>query len=99
MISLQNAIIFCSFLFFLGFLGIIIKKNLIHTLIGIEIMTASSGILFVFSGKFWNQIDGEIIYILMLSFSVIESIILLSLLFFLYKNKTIHLDELSEKDK
>ncbi|XBC39878.1 MAG: NADH-quinone oxidoreductase subunit NuoK [Buchnera aphidicola (Chaetogeoica yunlongensis)] len=97
MIFLSHGLILASILFVLGFLSLVIHKNILFMLIGLEIMINAVGMALVIVGSYWNQVDGQIMYILILTVGAAESSIGLMLLIQCYKRfKTLNIDKLSE---
>ncbi|CAL4319499.1 NADH-quinone oxidoreductase subunit NuoK [Buchnera aphidicola] len=100
MIDITEGLILSIFLFCLGFLCFIMRKNLLYLLIGLEIMINSIALAIVFIGKFLHQMDGQIMYIFIITISAAEASIGLAFLINLYKNKnTLNIDSLCETKK
>lgn len=64
MIPLQHGLILAAILFVLGLTGLVIRRNLLFMLIGLEIMINASALAFVVAGSYWGQTDGQVMYIL-----------------------------------
>ena len=58
MIPLQHGLILAAILFVLGLTGLVIRRNLLFMLIGLEIMITASALAFVVAGFFWGQTVG-----------------------------------------
>jgi NADH-quinone oxidoreductase subunit K len=87
-------------LFFLGFLCLVIRKNVLYLLIGLEIMINSIALSLVFIGNYWNQINGQIMYIFIITIAASEASIGLAFLINIYKHKnTLNIDSLREIKK
>lgn len=70
-----------SFIFLLGVLGILSnKKNLLMSLISIEMMFFGLNLLFVISSLFFNDIAGEIASIFVLTLAAADSALALALI-------------------
>lgn len=80
MISLSHALIMASILFTLGLVGILIRKNLLFILLGLEIMLNSVAMIFIIASSYWNNTDGQIMYILIITLAATEASIGLALL-------------------
>ena len=63
MIPLQHGLILAAILFVLGLTGLVIRRNLLFMLIGLEIMINASALAFVVAGSYWGQTDGQVMYI------------------------------------
>lgn len=97
MIPLSHALSLSIILFVLGLLGIIIRRNLLFMLLGLEIIINSSALAFVAVGSYWNQEDGQIMYMLIITLASSESAIALILLLKLYKCYcTLHTNVINE---
>ncbi|WDI78363.1 NADH-quinone oxidoreductase subunit NuoK [Candidatus Purcelliella pentastirinorum] len=100
MINLKYILIISSILFWMGLITTICRRNIFYILIGIEIMINSSAINFIIADDYWHNIDGQIIYIIIISIAAAEISIGLSLLMIMYnKFKTLDIDCLKELDK
>ncbi|MDR5617826.1 NADH-quinone oxidoreductase subunit NuoK [Arsenophonus sp.] len=97
MIPLQHGLILAAILFVLGLICLLVRRNLFFMLIGLEIMINSAILAFVVSGSYWEQADGQIMYIVTISFAAAEASIGLALLlqFYRYYNN-LNIDEVSE---
>ena len=60
MIPLQHGLILAAILFVLGLTGLVIRRNLLFMLIGLEIMINASALAFVVAGSYWGQTDGHV---------------------------------------
>lgn len=93
MINLKYALITSSMLFWLGLTTTICRRNIFYILIGIEIMLNSSAINFIVADSYWNNYNGQITYIILISIASAEISIGLSLLMIMYKKyKTLDID-------
>ena len=63
MIPLTHGLILAAILFVLGLTGLVIRRNLLFMLIGLEIMINASALAFVVAGSYWGQTDGQVMYI------------------------------------
>ncbi|MCW5197657.1 NADH-quinone oxidoreductase subunit NuoK [Buchnera aphidicola] len=100
MITIFSGLILSIFLFFLGFICLIVKRNLLYILIGLEIMINSLALMMVFIGNYWKQVDGQIMYIFIITIAASEASIGLAFLINIYKYKnTLDINVLSEMKK
>ncbi|WP_343126647.1 NADH-quinone oxidoreductase subunit NuoK [Buchnera aphidicola] len=100
MISLYNSIFFSLILFFLGFISLIIRRNFFFMLISLEIMTNSIAFLWVIVGKYWGNIEGQIMYIVIVTIAASEASVALMIMLNIYqKYKTLNINKLSENNK
>ena len=98
MIPLQHGLILAAILFVLGLTGLVIRRNLLFMLIGLEIMINASALAFVVAGSYWGQTDGQVMYILAISLAAAEASIGLALLLQLHRRRqNLNIDSVSEK--
>lgn len=97
MIFLKHVLILATILFILGFICLLSRRNLFFILIGLEIMINSISLIFVTAGNYWDQSDGQIMYILTISLSAVEIGIGLALALQLYDQyQTLEIYKISE---
>ena len=66
-VPMQHALILVAILFTLGLAGLLTRRNLIFTLLCIEIMLNASGLAFVAAGSRWGQPDGQVMFLFILA--------------------------------
>lgn len=94
---LQHGLILAAILFVLGLTGLVIRRNLLFMLIGLEIMINASALAFVVAGSYWGQTDGQVMYILAISLAAAEASIGLALLLQLHRRRqNLNIDSVSE---
>ncbi|AWH89812.1 MULTISPECIES: NADH-quinone oxidoreductase subunit NuoK [Limnobaculum] len=97
MIPLEHGLILAAILFALGLAGLLIRRNLLFMLISLEIMINAVALAFVVAGSFWQQPDGQVMYILVISLAAAEASIGLALLLQLHRRRqTLNVDSVSE---
>lgn len=69
-----------TILFALGLTGLLVRRNLIFTLMSVEIMLNAAGLAFVVAGARWGQADGQIMFIFILAMAAAEVSVGLALL-------------------
>lgn len=84
-IPLSQGLMVAGILFALGLAGILIRRNLIYTLMCIEIMMNSAGLAFVVGASRWQQPDGQVMYLMILALAAAETSIALALVLQLYR--------------
>jgi NADH-quinone oxidoreductase subunit K len=84
-------------LFALGVAGLLVRRNLVFTLMSIEIMLNAAGLAFVTAGARWAQADGQIMFIFILAMAASEVSVGLALVLQLYhQNRSLDADEAGE---
>ena len=66
-VSIEIQILFAGILFLIGLTGLLMRRNIIFMLMSIEIMLNSAGLVFVIAGSHWGQVDGQIMFIFILT--------------------------------
>ena len=96
--SLQHFLILSTTVFLIGFLGIIInRKSIISILLSIELMLLAVSINFVAFSSYLNQITGQIFSIFILAIAAAESAIALAIIVLYFKNRnTINVKDINE---
>ncbi|MHB1636362.1 NADH-quinone oxidoreductase subunit NuoK [Acidiferrobacter thiooxydans] len=84
-------------LFVLGLICVLVRRNMIFILIGLEIMLNASGLAFVVAGARWGQGDGQIMFILILTLAAVEVSIGLALILQMDRqHKTLDINSISK---
>lgn len=74
-----------AILFALGLIGLLTRRNLIFTLMSIEIMLNASGLAFVAAGARWGQVDGQVMFLFILTMAAAEVCVGLALVLQFHK--------------
>ncbi len=83
-VPLEHALIAAGILFLLGLVGILIRRNIIFTLMSIEIMLNAAGLAFIAAGARWGQPDGQVMFLFILAVAASEVSVGLALVLQLY---------------
>jgi len=84
-------------LFSLGLIGLLVRRNLIVVLMSLEVMLNAAGLAFVVAGSRWQQADGQIVFLFILTMAATEVAIGLALVLQVYHQfKSLDADVLSE---
>jgi len=83
-LPINHALLLASVLFVLGLLGVLVRRNVIFILVCIEIMLNAAGVAFVAAGSRWQQADGQIMFILILTLAAAEVAVGLALILQFY---------------
>ncbi|MGB5098147.1 MAG: NADH-quinone oxidoreductase subunit NuoK [Porticoccaceae bacterium] len=95
-IPMEHGLLLAAVLFVLGLGGLVLRRNVIFILMAIEVMMNAAGLAFVTAGSRWQQADGQIMFILVLTLAAAEVSIGLALVIQLYKRfKTLDIDAAS----
>jgi NADH-quinone oxidoreductase subunit K len=69
---MNHALFLATVLFLLGLAGLLTRRNLIFTLMCVEIMLNAAGLAFVAAGARWGQVDGQVMFIFIVSMAAAE---------------------------
>jgi NADH-quinone oxidoreductase subunit K len=96
-VPMQHVLILAAILFLLGLVGLLTRRNLIFTLMSIEIMLNASGLAFIAAGARWAQPDGQVMFLFILAMAAAEvSIGLAFVLLFHKRQLALDVDAASE---
>ncbi|OUR61646.1 NADH-quinone oxidoreductase subunit K [Colwellia sp. 39_35_sub15_T18] len=96
-IPLSHVLILASILFVIGFMGVVVRKNTLFMLMSLEVMLNAVGIAFIGAGSAWQQADGQVMFILILTLAAAEVAVGLALLIQMQRRfKSLDIDLLSK---
>lgn len=84
-IPMEHGLALAGVLFALGLTGLLVRRNILFMLMSLEIMMNSAALAFVVAGSRWQQPDGQIMFILILTLAACEACVGLALLLQLYR--------------
>jgi NADH-quinone oxidoreductase subunit K len=95
-IPTEQGLIMAGLLFILGLVGLLVRRNIIFMLLALEIMLNAAGLAFVVAGARWNQPDGQVMFIFILTMAAAEVSVGLALVLQLFRTfKTLDVDAAS----
>ena len=84
-------------MFALGLIGLLVRRNLVFTLMSLEVMLNAAGLAFVVAGARWGQPDGQIVFVFILAMAAAEVSVGLALALQIYHRfHTLDVDAPSE---
>jgi NADH-quinone oxidoreductase subunit K len=86
-VPLEHLVFWSTILFLLGLTCVLVRRNLIMILIGVEIMLNAVGLTLVGASAFWQQIDGQIMVLFLMAMTSAEVSISLALVVYLQRRK------------
>jgi len=93
---MEHGLILSEILFTLGLAGVLARRNIVFMLMSVEIMLNAVGLAFVVAGARWGQVDGQIMFIFILTMAAAEVSVGLALVLQLYHTfKTLDVDKAS----
>jgi NADH-quinone oxidoreductase subunit K len=95
-IPVEIQLLFAGLLFLTGLTGLLVRRNILFILMSIEIMFNSAGLVFVIAGAHWAQVDGQVMFIFMLTVTAAEVSVGLALILQMFHHfKTLDADKLN----
>jgi NADH-quinone oxidoreductase subunit K len=93
-IPLEHVLLLAACLFSCGLMGLMLRRNIIFMLMSLEVMLNSAALAFVAAGARWGQVDGQIIFLLILSVAAAEVAVGLGLVLQIARRfKTLDMDQ------
>lgn len=96
-VPMEHGLFLAATLFVLGFVGVLVRRNIVFMLMSIEVMLNAVGLAFVVAGARWGQVDGQVMFIFILTMAAAEvSVGLALVLQFYHSFKTLDADAASK---
>ena len=94
MVPLSHYLIVSSILFFIGVLGVLLRRNIIVVFMSIEIMLNAVNLSLIGFDRFLNQQDGQVFSFMVMAVAAAEVSVGLVIIISIFRKKpTINLDE------
>ena len=87
MIPFGHALAFAAALFVLGLTCVLLRRQVIMILVGVEIMLNAASLVFVAASAYWQQADGQIFVILLMAITAAEVAVALAMVVYLWRRK------------
>lgn len=95
-VPMESGLLLAAVLFLLGFVGVLVRRNVLFILMSIEIMLNATGLAFVVAGARWAQPDGQIMFLFILAMAAAEAAVGLALVIQISRRfKTLDVDSVS----
>ena len=92
-IPMEHGLLLAGALFALGLVGLLVRRDLLFVLMSVEIMMNAAALAFITAGSRWQQADGQIMFIFILTLAASEASVGLALLLQIYRRfQTLDLD-------
>lgn len=82
---IELSFILAIVVFMLGFIGILTRRNLIMTLISIELMLNAVNLVFVGASRLHQNVDGQIMVLFVITVAACEAAVGLAMVIALYR--------------
>lgn len=83
-IPMEHGLVLAAMLFAIGLVGLLVRRNIIYMLMSVEIMLNASGLAFVVAGSRWEQPDGQIMFMIIITMAAAEVAVALALVLRFY---------------
>lgn len=87
MITIQSYAFVAMILFSIGILGVISRKNIFIIYMSIELMLNAVNVLLVAISRYYEQMDGQIMAMLVIAIAAAEAAVFLSIIVILFRRK------------
>ena len=96
-VPMEHGLMFAALLFALGLVGVLVRRNIVFMLMSVEVMLNAAGLAFVVAGARWGQVDGQIMFIFILTMAAAEVSVGLALVLQMHHSfKTLDADAVSK---
>ncbi|MFT7288346.1 MAG: NADH-quinone oxidoreductase subunit K [Halieaceae bacterium] len=92
-IPMEHVLILAGLLFTCGLAGLALRRNLLFMLLSLEVMLNAAAVVFVAAGSRWQQADGQVMFLMILTVATAEVAVGLALLLQIQRRyKTLDMD-------
>ena len=96
-IPFNHLLVIAFLLFLMGLASIMVRRNVIRVLIGVEIMLNAAGLVLVGSSALWRQVDGQLFAVFLMAIEAAEVALALALVIYLRRRKgTLNINAFNE---
>jgi NADH-quinone oxidoreductase subunit K len=95
-VPLNHYILFCSLIFSVGVIGVLIRRNVIVIMMSIELMLNSVNLLLVVFSVFFGDASGQVFVFFVMALAAAEVAVGLAIIMMVYRNtRSIDIDILN----
>ena len=95
-IPMEHGLLLAAALFSIGLVGTLVRRNILYQLLSVEIMLNAAGLAFVVAGSRWEQPDGQVMFLLIMTMAAAEVAVALALVLRYYHQfRTLDVDAAS----
>jgi NADH-quinone oxidoreductase subunit K len=87
MIPFGHALSFAAALFVLGLTCVLLRRQVLMILIGVEIMLNAAALVFVAASASWQQTDGQVFVLLLMAVTAAGVAVALAMVVYLWRRK------------
>lgn len=97
MIPLTHSLVCTALLFTLGLAVVLLRRELLFVLMGLEIMFNGVALTAVAAGQHWGNADGQVLTIFLMAVTAAELVVALILVWLaFYRLKAVHVEDLAQ---
>ena len=85
MVTLNHYLVLSGVLFAIGTAGIFLRRNVITVLLSIEIMLNAANLSLVAFGRYWGEVDGQVIVFFVITVAAAEAAVGLAIVIALFR--------------
>lgn len=95
-VPMEHGLLLAAILFCIGLVGLMARRNVVYMLMSTEIMLNAAGLAFVVAGSRWQEADGQIMFLIILTMAAAEVAVGLALVLRFYRQfQTLDIDAAS----
>ena len=95
-LPIEHGLTLALILFVIGAAGLVVRRNMVFVLMCLDIMINAAALAFVVAGSAWQQPDGQVMFIFIITLAAAEASIGLALLIQLHRRcHTLDIDAVS----
>lgn len=96
-VPIEHSLLLASLLFAIGLFGVMARRNTVFILMSLELMLNAVALAFIAAGAHWQQTDGQIMFLLILTLAGAEVAVALALVLHSYRqHHSVDIDHLSD---
>ena len=96
-VPLEHYLIFCSIIFSIGVIGVLIRRNVIILMMSVELMLNSVNLLLAAFSVNWGDSSGQVFVFFIMALAAAEVAVGLAIVVMVYRNtKSIDIDALNK---
>jgi NADH-quinone oxidoreductase subunit K len=85
MVTLNHYLVLSAVLFAIGTAGVFLRRNMITVLLSIEVMLNAANLSLVAFGRYWGEVDGQIIVFFVVTVAAAEAAVGLAIVIALFR--------------
>lgn len=96
-VPFNHLLVIAFLLFLMGLASILVRRNVIRVLIGVEIMLNAAGLVLVGSSAQWGKVEGQLFAVFLMAIEAAEVALALALVIYLRRRKgTLNINKFNE---